>query len=401
MKKCIPLMLAILLIVLLSACQSTPAESDAPASTGSVHQHSYCDTVLAPTCTAVGYTTYTCECGDTMFRNLINPTGHRYSDTVVAPTGEAAGYTEHTCDACGDTYKDSFVAPLDLSHRHTYQATDTIAPGCDRIGYTVYTCTCGDSYMDELRKAFGHRYSDKVVAPTAEAQGYTEHTCSNCGNTYMDSFVAPLTAPHVHQYMAVQTVEATCIAEGYTLYRCSCADEFQGNYTDLADHSYTATIFVPTHTTQGYTEHTCSVCEDTYQDTYVDPTPEHYYVVEEVVPPSCTADGFTVYRCHCGSTLTQDRVAPTGHHHTAQEVVEPTYTDRGYTVYVCEDCGNTYHDDFTDKLPQEPTTGHVCSGGAHIEVQMGGYTYVYCDTIEAPYLADDGTTIYYPYEYYF
>ena len=35
-----------------------------------------------------------------------------------------------------------------------------------------------------------HSYKEEIVAPTAEAEGYTRHTCTVCGDTYTDSPVA-------------------------------------------------------------------------------------------------------------------------------------------------------------------------------------------------------------------
>jgi hypothetical protein len=35
--------------------------------------------------------------------------GHNYTAVVSAPTCTAAGYTTHTCEVCGDSYADSYV----------------------------------------------------------------------------------------------------------------------------------------------------------------------------------------------------------------------------------------------------------------------------------------------------
>ena len=37
-----------------------------------------------------------------------------------------------------------------------------------------------------------HAYVDTVVAPTTEAQGYTEHKCSLCGDTYRETYTEKL-----------------------------------------------------------------------------------------------------------------------------------------------------------------------------------------------------------------
>ena len=61
----------------------TPAEPDAP------HEHSYTEVVTAPTCTENGYTTYTCECGDTYQDNMTEATGHAFENGTCGVCGAA------------------------------------------------------------------------------------------------------------------------------------------------------------------------------------------------------------------------------------------------------------------------------------------------------------------------
>ena len=64
-------------------------------------------------------------------------------------------------------------------------------PTCTEDGYTEHTCSvCGDSYKDTPVEALGHDYSEEtIVPPTCTEDGYTEHTCSVCGDSYKDAFV--------------------------------------------------------------------------------------------------------------------------------------------------------------------------------------------------------------------
>ncbi|MDO4531484.1 MAG: S-layer homology domain-containing protein, partial [Bacillota bacterium] len=70
---------------------------------GSSHSHRYQAVVTAPTCTAGGYTTYTCSCGHTYTADEVAALGHSYDAVVTEPTCTAGGYTTYTC-SCGDTY---------------------------------------------------------------------------------------------------------------------------------------------------------------------------------------------------------------------------------------------------------------------------------------------------------
>lgn len=83
-----------------------PTETQAPTAP---HTHSYTASVTAPTCTAQGFTTHTCSCGDSYKDSYTNALGHSYTDTVVPATETEQGYTKHTCSACGDSYIDSYT----------------------------------------------------------------------------------------------------------------------------------------------------------------------------------------------------------------------------------------------------------------------------------------------------
>ena len=58
------------------------------------------------------------------------------------------------------------------AHAHSYTAVKEVAPTCVDEGYTVYTCTCGDSYQDNYKAATGvHTYADDADT-TCEVCGY-------------------------------------------------------------------------------------------------------------------------------------------------------------------------------------------------------------------------------------
>lgn len=127
-----------------------------------VHEHSYTSAVTAPTCTEKGYTTYTCECGDTYKDNYVDATGH----TIDVIPGKAATETEtgltdgEKCSVCGVITKEQTEIPA-TGHEHSYTSSVT-APTCTEKGYTTYTCKCGDSYKDNYVDATGsHADVDK------------------------------------------------------------------------------------------------------------------------------------------------------------------------------------------------------------------------------------------------
>lgn len=113
---------------------------------------------------------------------------HTYTDTTVEPTCTEGGYTTHTCAVCGHSYVDSETEALG----HTWdEGQVTTQPGCETEGEKTYTCAvCGEAKTEKIA-ATGHSYVDKVTPPTATEKGYITHTCENCGDSYVDSYVEP------------------------------------------------------------------------------------------------------------------------------------------------------------------------------------------------------------------
>ena len=79
-------------------------------------------------------------------------------------------------------------------HAHT-QNVSAQAPTCTEGGYTAgVQCTDCDLFLSghEPIAAAGHDYDSVIVPPTAEEDGYTDHTCSVCGDNYKDDYTDAL-----------------------------------------------------------------------------------------------------------------------------------------------------------------------------------------------------------------
>ena len=68
----------------------------------SFHEHSYTATVTKPTCTAKGYTTYKCKCGDTYKGDEVAAAGHDWGEweVIKEATTTSAGERSHACNTC-------------------------------------------------------------------------------------------------------------------------------------------------------------------------------------------------------------------------------------------------------------------------------------------------------------
>ncbi len=68
--------------------------------------HDYQEEVTDPTCTEMGYTTYTCSrCGDTYKGNYTDAAGHKPGDWIIdqKPTTDSEGSKHKECTVCGET----------------------------------------------------------------------------------------------------------------------------------------------------------------------------------------------------------------------------------------------------------------------------------------------------------
>ena len=76
------------------------------------HEHSYTAVVTAPTCTAKGYTTHTCSCGDSYVDTYVDALGHAWdSGKVTKPaTATETGVKTFTCTRCSATKTETIPA---------------------------------------------------------------------------------------------------------------------------------------------------------------------------------------------------------------------------------------------------------------------------------------------------
>ncbi len=137
--------------------------------------HSYNKVVTAPSCTERGYTTYTCSCGDTYVGDYVGTKAHSYTSAVTRPaTHLNTGIRTYTCKDCGNSYTESIAKTT----QHTHIAANVVSPECEKEGYTVYVCECGDSYHGDIRPASGHNYNGDNCSVCGESK--VENCDCNC-----------------------------------------------------------------------------------------------------------------------------------------------------------------------------------------------------------------------------
>ena len=370
----------------------TPTSSGGNTTPLSTSGHTYTSSVIAPTCTALGYTTYTCTgCGDSFKTDYVNALGHDYRAVVTAPTCTAGGYTTFTCSRCGDSYIGNYTAALG----HNWKAPVVLASStCNGDGVMEYDCSRCDAHYHEAISAKGHN-------PGPAATCDTPQTCRDCGAILMPAMQ--------HNYKPVVTAP-TCTELGYTAYTCStCGDSYKGDYIRELGHSYRKTVTAPTCDAGGYTTYTCSRCGDSYVDDYTDPLGHNWTGPVTLASGTCNSNGVLEYNCSRCNAHYNEAISASGHNpgaaatclnpQTCQDcgavlvpakghtyhstVTAPTCTKMGYTTYVCADCGDSYKSDYTEPVGhsyQAVVTAPTC-----VE---GGYTTYTCANCGDSYVSD-------------
>ncbi len=238
---------------------------------------------------------------------------------------------------------------------HRYESVVT-APTCTEQGYTTHTCsTCGDSYVDTYVEADGHSFGEwtETKAATCTDKGEESRSCSVCGETETREIAAL-----GHNYQ-----DGTCT-------NCGAKDPstkpswkdwldkiFGDWWGDECDHVYTSVVTEPTCGEQGYTTHTCEKCGDTYKDSYTDALGHEWDEGEITKEATCAEGGEKTFTCEtCGETKVE-KIDALGHEWDEGEITkEATCTEDGEKTFTCETCGET-------KVEKIDALGHKFENG--------------------------------------
>ncbi len=253
-------------------CEAVRTITHTPAN-GCSTTCSICGEAVTPTYPDHNYSNAcdaTCnECGYTR-----TPSAHVYEDcydTSCNVCGNTRPVThnfngDNVCDDCGYT--------VECVHEYS-DCSDTTCNKCgavrealEHVVGTAATCTrpakcatCGKSFGEAaghkpniaaatctqnqvctvcritLVNRTGHSYTEEVTAPTCTEQGYTTHTCGNCGDVYIDTYVDA----KGHTIVDIPAVEATCKETGLTAgKKCSACGTVTvtQQITNMVPHSY-------------------------------------------------------------------------------------------------------------------------------------------------------------------
>ena len=243
------------------------------------YEHAISESSIAATCLTDGFVLRVCtRCGKILENRVVPALGHSWGEaTGKEATCTTAGTMTKTCTRCDAT---SVVITPAYGHEWIADAGNTVAATCTTAGKEAYVCAhCGDTYTITIA-ALGHALRETVTQPTCTERGFTEYTCTRdgCGFSYTANVVAALG----HTW---DLTEPTC-GRGQICTVCGAAGApATGNHT--------------------MENGVCTVCGQGC---------DHNFVKGEVVAPTCTERGYTVYTCSaCGSTENREYTDPAGH----------------------------------------------------------------------------------------
>lgn len=322
--------------------------------------------VTDPTCTAKGYTTFTCEdCGFSRQEYETEMIPHNYTQWAQVDGQE---YHSHHCQTCQKTEQE----PCQFK----YETTD---PTCEDEGYTTRTCdTCGDVDRIDPVEKLNHDFGDWQPNETLDGKPAHKHTCKRVGcdksetqNCEMEEITGvptctnPVDVKKVckychftedledikelghdwsdwtsdkqgHHYRVCQRVgceggkngepareendcsyeittqDATCLANGTKTYKCrDCEHEYSEKNGDALGHDWGEN--------DGWTpkgdknhERSCKRCAE-HEERACD-------FDEVTTPATCETDGFTLHTCNvCSNSYKDNTQTMLGHNYSIYE----------------------------------------------------------------------------------
>ena len=189
------------------------------------------------------------------------------------------------------------------------------APTCTEDAAITYTCTdCGATKTETIEK-LGHDWSDWTDdGENAAADTHTRTCLNGCGQTEQEAHSWSGWTPN---------------GESGHSDTCSVCSG-----TRAKDHSWDSGVVTaePTHTADGETVYTCTVCSHSYSET-IPALPDHEW---GKWLPSEAAEGVHFRACICGAIESAECAYDDG-----VVTAEPTHTAEGVLTYTCVVCDGT------------------------------------------------------------
>ena len=160
MKRILAILLALVMLLSLTACGK--------------------DEESTPTGESTGVTTSATESTNDATDGTEDSTQGTTESTTGGDVTEA---TEPPATTVPTTIPANTTPPAtEVSHTHSYSSKVTTAATCGKDGIKTFSCSCGHSYTEKIAATGQHVWGDwkQTVNPTYTAKGQMTRTCGNC-----------------------------------------------------------------------------------------------------------------------------------------------------------------------------------------------------------------------------
>ena len=299
------------------------------------HVHEFKETITTPaTCTEAGLKTFACECGEGTYTEAIEALGHDFVKGVCTRCEEKdPTYCAHKdtgldakCDLCGKWFLPESPFKLEMyqaTKKETYYFTGSMS------GYYFATSTditkAVDLYAEEVDGGYNVYFMNGSTKNYLYIEMSGTHINAKFGSTkavwYVDPTYGCLTTEvsGAKYFLGTYGTYVTFGGTDYTRLNASTADisQYIGRAVSLEAHECTNTtsnVTAPTCTAQGYTTFKCADCGLSTKGDYVDAL-GHDMITDKAVAPTCTATGLTEgsHCSRCDHKVAQEEVPALGH----------------------------------------------------------------------------------------
>ena len=368
---------------------------------------------VAVTCTTDGSydsVVYCTVCSVEISREAktVTASGHTHSDAVIENKVDATCLADGSydtvvyCSKCDAEI--SRVTTTVTATGHTAGEAvveNSTAASCDAPGSyesVVYCSVCDaelsrDTVTTDQAVGHNHKLTETITAATCTDVGKGKYTCERCGDTEERELTAL-----GHKLTQVGAKAPTCEDDGYKAYEyCSACTYTTYEKVEATGHDYDAVVTAPTCTADGFTTYTCH-CGDSYISD-AEPAKGHTNaeaVQENVVEATCKAAGSydsVVYCSVCNAELSRTPITINKLDHTPAEAVKEnekasTCAVAGSyeSVVYCSVCDEEIsRDTVTLELAQHTASAAVEEGRVESTCKVAGYYYsvVYCSVCNA------------------
>ena len=85
-------------------------------------------------------------------------------------SGTSTDTSSSSTEQSSTDIEQSSNSSVNADHKHFYKVTEKVNSTCTEQGYSVYTCSCGDSYFDDYVVELGHSFANGKCVTCGEEE---------------------------------------------------------------------------------------------------------------------------------------------------------------------------------------------------------------------------------------